>query len=98
MVSAHIPEPEIPSPDSINGWVMLDGHLEPLWIDGDILPINWVPILQQTLESDVDPDEDDLDDDELIGDDLGDDDLDDGMSLAEAEQELDEENEEPVAI
>ena len=35
---AHLPDPQLPSPDAKYGWNTDDGLLEPLWSDGPVLP------------------------------------------------------------
>ena len=35
---AHIAVADVPSPNDGHGWTLNSGHLEPLWVDGPILP------------------------------------------------------------
>ena len=36
--NAHIPVADVPSPTDGHGWQLVDGNLEPLWFDGEIVP------------------------------------------------------------
>ena len=36
--NAHVPVLDVPSPTEGHGWQMVDGNLEPLWFDGDLVP------------------------------------------------------------
>ena len=49
---SHITFPDIPDPDRVHGWVKVDGKLEPLWTDGDILPSHIIDLMSEELESD----------------------------------------------
>ena len=42
----HIQKPEIPSPTDDNGWVMVNGRIEPKWYEGESLHQQLVDILQ----------------------------------------------------
>ena len=55
---AHIPNPDIPKPTDGHGWTMIDGKLEPLWFDGDVLPRQLVDIAETVISSDDDSDSD----------------------------------------
>ena len=46
---AHIAKPEIPSPLAGHGWTMVDGHIEPLWIEGDIMPQELADMLEAAV-------------------------------------------------
>ena len=54
---AHELFPEVPSPLEGHGWTMVNGCMEPLWTDGDILPTRMLDILD-TCESDSEDDSD----------------------------------------
>jgi hypothetical protein len=49
--NAHIAAPNIPTDMKEHGWLEVDGSVEPLWIDGDILPRQMSTVLQDVLES-----------------------------------------------
>ena len=36
--NAHIPIHDVPSPADGHGWKQIDGHLKPLWFEGDFVP------------------------------------------------------------
>ena len=42
----HVQNPEIPSPTDDNGWVMVNGRIEPKWYEGESLPPKLADILQ----------------------------------------------------
>lgn len=48
--NAHIAQPNIPTPSEDHGWTRVNEMIEPLWIQGDILPSSMVDMLQDTLE------------------------------------------------
>ena len=57
---AHLNTPHIPNPTEVHGWHMVDGCLEPLWVDGPIIPRNMEELLEPALEeADDDGDEED---------------------------------------
>ena len=57
---AHLNTPHIPNPTQGHGWHMVDGCLEPLWVDGPIIPRNMEELLEPALEeADDDGDEGD---------------------------------------
>ena len=60
--SSHIAEPNIPVPSDRHGWTWVNGVLEPLWIDGQVLPQRLADILQDTIDADSDDDDEDDDD------------------------------------
>ena len=55
---AYIAEPEIPNPADGHGWVMVDGRLEPMWCEGDILPRQLTSILESVVQSEEEDDSD----------------------------------------
>lgn len=56
----HVPNPEIPSPADDNGWVMVNGTIEPKWYEGESLPPQLADILQRfDNEDDTDSGSDD---------------------------------------
>lgn len=55
--NAHIAMPNMPVNMENHGWTRTDGNMEPLWIEGDILPQQLFGILEETLEADSDDDE-----------------------------------------
>lgn len=48
--NAHIAQPDVPTPSEDHGWTLVNGMIQPLWVQGDILPSSMVPILQETLD------------------------------------------------
>ena len=52
--NTHIPDPEIPAVLEEYGWTIANGYLEPLWIEGDLLPPRMVDIFEETLEGEGD--------------------------------------------
>ena len=56
---AHINTPTIPSPTDGNGWHVVDGFLEPLWVDGPIIPRTMEDLLEPVLEVAENDDDDD---------------------------------------
>ena len=56
---SHIAEPDIPAPYDGHGfgWTRVNGMLEPLWIEGDLLPPQLVDILQETIDADSEDEE-----------------------------------------
>ena len=68
---AHIPVLDIPSPTDNHGWQMNDGTLEPLWFQGDFVPL----VVADSVACDVTEENSDSDSDEDIGDELSVDDL-----------------------
>lgn len=48
---AHEPHPTIPPPTENHGWTEKDGMLEPLWIQGDVLPTMLIDILEETIKT-----------------------------------------------
>ena len=55
--NAHIPDPEIPAVSEEYGWTVVNGYLEPLWIEGALLLPRMVDILEETLEGEGDEDD-----------------------------------------
>ena len=49
--NAHVANPVIPTPNESHGWTDQNGNLQPLWIEGDILPPRMVDILEGSIES-----------------------------------------------
>ena len=47
------------------GWTIVNGYLEPLWIEGDLLPPRMVDILEETLEGEGDKDDEEESDFDL---------------------------------
>ena len=48
----HVQNPEIPSPTDDNGWVMVNGRIEPKWYEGESLPPQLADILQHCNDED----------------------------------------------
>ena len=66
--SAHQPNPDIPHPDQ-HGWKMVDGHLQPLWFQGDDIPAQLVDVcLRSSDDSEEDDDDSLVDVDEINSD------------------------------
>ena len=53
---AHLNAPIIPKPTEGHGWHIVDGNLEPLWVDGPILPPSLVDLLEPVLNKENDDD------------------------------------------
>ena len=49
---ASVPDPDIPEPTDGHGWHVIDGKLEPLWFEDDLLPKQLVDILIDAEEED----------------------------------------------
>ena len=67
---SHIPDPELPPPDTKYGWNKEEGLLEPLWSDGPVLPESLhelVPDPEDTEFEDEETDEDNDSADESSG-------------------------------
>ena len=64
---ANIPQPDIPNPTNGHGWRVGDGgNLEPLWFEGDILPVNHAAMETDTdSDSSSDADSDDNDTEQI---------------------------------
>ncbi len=60
---ADTPVVDVPSPTDGHGWTMDSGHLEPLWVDGPILPEVLVDEVDQQNASDSDDEVSDEDED-----------------------------------
>ena len=66
---AHLNNPEIPNPSEDHGWKVIDGTIEPLWVNGEVIPPKLADILEGTVDdddnddlySDMDSDDDDYD-------------------------------------
>ena len=58
---AHLNNPFIPKPIEGHRCHLVDGNLEPLWVDGPILPLKLPDLLEPVLsmENDVDDEEED---------------------------------------
>ena len=48
----HVENPGIPSPTDDNGWVMVNGRIEPKWYEGESLPPQLADILQDYNDED----------------------------------------------
>jgi hypothetical protein len=48
---AHIAVFHTPDPTAGHGWTMLDGHLEPLWYDGELLPQQLADIAEGIIDN-----------------------------------------------
>ena len=46
---AHLPKPNIPTPIPDHGWEMKDDQIQPLWLEGEIMPTSLADILEQEL-------------------------------------------------
>ena len=62
---ANIPDPVIPNPVDGHGWTLVDGNIEPLWTDGDVLPQQLTDILEGTMNEAAEDDENEGEDVEL---------------------------------
>ena len=51
---ANIAEPDVPDPTNGHGWTSKDGTMEPLWTEGDILPMQLETILEEVAEEQSD--------------------------------------------
>ena len=47
--NAHLNAPTIPDPTAGHGWHVVDGLLEPLWVDGPIIPRSMEELLEPAL-------------------------------------------------
>ena len=56
---AHITDPDIPLATDGHGWTMVDGKMEPLWYDGDVLPQQLIDIVEGSPTDDEDESDDD---------------------------------------
>lgn len=63
--SSHIAKPNIPQASERHGWTRVDGVLEPLWIEGQVLPQRLADILQDTMDVNSDEEEEEESDDEV---------------------------------
>ena len=63
--NAHVNAPTIPDPTDGHGWHIVDGFLEPLWVDGPIIPRRLEELLEPVLK--VAEKEDETVDDEEEG-------------------------------
>ena len=63
---AHVPEPDLPGATMGHGWTLVDGILEPLWYEGEILPQQLTDIAnpRHSEASDDEGDDDSEDDDD----------------------------------
>ena len=52
--NSHIAQPNIPEPSERHGWTRVNGALEPLWIEGQVLPQRLADILLATIDADSD--------------------------------------------
>lgn len=55
----HITDPDIPLATDGHGWTMVDGKMEPLWYDGDVLPQQLIDIVEGSSTDDEDKSDDD---------------------------------------
>jgi hypothetical protein len=63
---SHIPEPDVPLPHTGHGWTQTDDHLEPLWYEGVMLPLQLSDLVSDIAQSNDDDDDDDDDGDVLV--------------------------------
>ena len=63
---AHIANPDTPNPCDGHGWMMVDGHLEPLWYDGEALPQELADMTHVSTDHDSDEESDSDPDDVFI--------------------------------
>ena len=64
--NSHIAQPSIPVPSERHGTTRVNGVLEPLWIEGQVLPQRLADILMDTIDDDSTEKEEEEDDDEKI--------------------------------
>ena len=66
--SSHIAQPNIPVPSERHGWTRVNGDLEPLWIEGQVLPHRLADILLDTIDADSDEEGEEEDSDVEVDD------------------------------
>ena len=66
--NSHIAQPNIPVPSERHGWTKVNGNLEPLWIEGQVLPQRLADILQETIDADSDEEGEEEDSDVEVDD------------------------------
>ncbi len=71
---AHIAVIDVPSPTDGHGWTLKSGHLEPLWVDGPILPEVVADEVEGLHSSDSEDEQSDDQESPIISDDSEDDD------------------------
>ena len=54
--NSHIAQPNIPVASERHGWTRVNGVLQPLWIEEQVLPQRLADILQDTIDADSDED------------------------------------------
>ena len=64
---SHIANPDIPPATDSHGWTIIDGKLEPLWYDGDMLPKQLTDIVDRSSGDTSDSDSESDDEDEFAG-------------------------------
>ena len=52
--NSHKAQPNIPVASERHGWTRVNSVLEPLWIEGQVLPQRLADILQDTIDADSD--------------------------------------------
>ena len=50
----HVPKPDIQDPVEVHGWQTVNGEIEPVWLEGDVMPIVLADILEDHLEKEDD--------------------------------------------
>ena len=50
----HVPKPDIQDPFEVHGWQIVNGEIEPVWLEGDVMPIVLADILEDHLEKEDD--------------------------------------------
>jgi hypothetical protein len=58
---ANIAVPDLPNPTDGHGWTLHDGKIEPLWVDGDVLPLQLETILEKVAAEGTDDEDEDGD-------------------------------------
>ena len=49
-----VPKPDIPDPVEGNGWQIVNCEIEPVWFEGDVMPVVLADILKDHLENEDD--------------------------------------------
>ena len=63
---AHLNAPVIPKATEGHGWHVVNGCIEPLWVDGPILPPSLVDLLEPVIEEENMREDNDDEEDELF--------------------------------
>ena len=50
----HVPKPDIQDPAEVHGWQIVNGEIEPVWLEGDVMPIVLADILEDHSEKEDD--------------------------------------------